>query len=154
MCSSDLVEEAKTIETKLRFVEGLQIDKGYISPHFINNMEEMVVSLEEPYVILHEKKISNIKDFIPLLEKIARTGKPFLLIAEDVEGEALATLIVNKIRGILKGCAVKAPGFGDRRKAIMEDIAILTGGKVISEELGLKLENTELSELGDRKSVV
>lgn len=147
------VEEAKSIETKLRFVEGMQIDKGYASPYFINNTEEMLVSFEEPYILLHEKKISNMRDFLPLLEKIARTGKPLLVIAEDVEGEALAALVVNKLRGVLQTCVVKAPGFGDRRKAIMEDIAILTGGKLITEELGIKLEKVELSDLGKAKKI-
>ena len=147
------VEEAKGIETKLRFVEGMQIDKGYVSPYFINNTEEMQVVLEDPYILLHEKKISNIKDFLPVLEKTARGGRPLLIISEDVEGEPLATLIINKIRGILKVAAVKAPGFGDRRKAMLEDIAVLTGGKLISEDLGKKLENVDISDLGTAKKV-
>jgi chaperonin GroEL len=147
------VEEAKGIETKVRFVEGLQIDKGYLSPYFITNTDSMEVNFEDPYILLHEKKISNVKEFLPLLEKIARTGKSLLVIAEEVEGEALAALIVNRIRGVLQVCAVKAPGFGDRRKAIMEDIAILTGGKLISEDIGIKLEKVELSELGRAKKV-
>jgi len=145
------VEEAKGIETKLRFAEGMQMDKGYISPYFITNTDKMECILEDVYILLHEKKISNLKDLLPLLEKIARTGKPFLVIAEDVDGEALTTLIVNRLRGILQVCAVKAPGFGDRRKAILQDIAVLTGGKVISEELGIKLEKLELSDLGRAK---
>lgn len=147
------VEEAKGIETKVRFVEGLQIDKGYLSPYFITNTESMEVNFEDPYILLHEKKISNMKEFLPLLEKVARTGKALLVIAEEIEGEALATLIVNKIRGTLQVCAVKAPAFGDRRKAIMEDIAILTGAKLISEEMGTKLEKVELSELGRAKKI-
>lgn len=147
------VEEAQGIETKLNFVEGMQFDKGYLSPYFINNTENMEVSLEDAYVLLHEKKISNVKELLPLLEKIARTSKPIVIVAEDVEGEALAALIVNKLRGVLQVAAVKAPGFGDRRKAILEDIAILTGGKVVSEDLGVKLENIELSELGRAKKV-
>lgn len=145
------VEEAKGIETKLHYVEGLQIDKGYLSPHFINNMDTLNVELENPLVLIHEKKISNMKDFLPALEIVAKTGRPLLIVAEDIEGDALAALIINKIRGVLKVCAVKAPGFGDRRKAIMEDIAILTGGKVISEELGLKLEDVTLEDLGSVK---
>lgn len=147
------VEEAKGIETKLRFVEGMQIDKGYISPYFINKTDTMEVVLEDAYVLLHEKKISNMREFLPLLEKIVKTGKQLLVIAEDVDGEALATLIVNRIRGSLQVCAVKAPGFGDRRKAIMEDIAILTGGKLVSEDMGIKLEKVELSELGRAKKI-
>lgn len=147
------VEEAQGIETKLNFVEGMQFDKGYLSPYFINNTENMEVSLDDAYILLHEKKISSIKEFLPLLEKVARTGKQLLVVAEDIEGEALAALIVNKIRGILQVAAVKAPGFGDRRKAILEDIAILTGGKVVSEEVGVTLENIELEELGRAKKI-
>lgn len=147
------VEEAKGIETSMRCVEGMQFDKGYVSPYFINDTENMAVELENAYILLFEKKISNIKELIPILEKIARSGRPLLIISEDVEGEALAALIVNKLRGILNTCAVKAPGFGDRRKAMLEDIAVLSGGKVISEDLGLKLENVELSELGNAKRI-
>ncbi|NUM34696.1 MAG: chaperonin GroEL [Candidatus Brocadiae bacterium] len=147
------VEEAKGTETKLRFVEGMQIDKGYASPYFVNNTEEMQVGFEDPYILLYEKKISNMKDFLPVLEKVARTGKALVIIAEDVEGEALATLIVNKLRGVLHSCVIKAPGFGDRRKAIMEDIAVLTGGQLITEDLGIKLEKVELSDLGTAKKV-
>ena len=147
------VEEAKSMETTLEVVEGMQFDRGYLSPYFVTNPEKMEVSLSEPYILLHDKKISNMKDLIPILEQIARMGKPLLIIAEDVEGEALATLVVNKLRGTLNCSAVKAPGFGDRRKAMLEDIAILTGGKVISEELGLKLENVSLNDLGTAKTV-
>ena len=142
------VEEAKGMETTLEIVEGMQFDRGYISPYFVTDPEKMEVDLEDPYILLHEKKISTMKDLLPLLEQIAKMGKPLLIIAEDVEGEALATLVVNKIRGTLKCAAVKAPGFGDRRKAMLEDIAILTGGKVISEDLGIKLENVTLEDLG------
>jgi chaperonin GroEL len=148
------VEEAKSIETTLEVVEGMQFDKGYLSPYFVTNAEAMEAKLEDPYILIFEKKISNLKDMLPLLEKAARSGKPLLIIAEEVEGEALATLVVNKLRSTLNVCAVKAPGFGDRRKAMMEDIAVLTGGKFISEDLGIKLENIELSELGRAKSVV
>ncbi|MDR3403135.1 MAG: chaperonin GroEL [Chthoniobacter sp.] len=148
------VEEAKSIETTLEVVEGMQFDKGYLSPYFVTSAETMEAKLEDPYILIFEKKISNLKDMLPLLEKAARTGKPLLIIAEEVEGEALATLVVNKLRGTLNVCAVKAPGFGDRRKAMMEDIAILTGGKFISEDLGLKLEGVELAELGRAKTVV
>ncbi|MDX9745719.1 MAG: chaperonin GroEL [Syntrophales bacterium] len=147
------VEEAKAIETSLDIVEGMQFDRGYISPYFVTDPEKMEIHLEEPYILLHEKKISMMKDMVPLLEEIARMNRPFLIIAEDIEGEALATLVVNKIRGTLKGAAVKAPGFGDRRKAMLEDIAVLTGGKVISEDLGLKLENVGLDDLGSCKQV-
>lgn len=147
------VEEAKTIETNLDVVEGMQFDQGYLSPYFVTNAEKMDISLEEPYILIHEKKISVLKDMLPLLEKLARTGKPLLIIAEDVEGEALATLVVNKIRGTLVCAAVKAPGFGDRRKAMLEDIAVLTGGRVISEDLGIKLENIDLKDLGKAKRV-
>jgi len=147
------VEEAKSMETTLEIVEGMQFDRGYLSPYFVTDAEKMEASLEEPYILLHEKKISNMKDMVPLLEQIAKMGKPLLIIAEDVEGEALATLVVNKLRGTLKVAAVKAPGFGDRRKAMLEDIGILTGGKVISEDLGLKLENVSLNDLGTAKTI-
>ncbi len=147
------IEEGKTAETHLDMVEGMQFDRGYLSPYFITNAEKMEVALEDPYILLHDKKISNMKDFLPLLEKVANTGKSFLLICEDVEGEALATLVVNKIRGTLKCAAVKAPGFGDRRKSMLEDIAILTGGQVIAEDLGLKLEKVDISMLGKAKRV-
>jgi len=148
------VEEAKSIETTLEVVEGMQFDKGYLSPYFVTSAETMEVKLEDAYILNYEKKISNLKDLLPLLEKAARSGKPLLIIAEDVEGEALATLVVNKLRGTLNICAVKAPGFGDRRKAMMEDIAVLTGGKFISEDLGIKLESIELDDLGRAKSIV
>jgi chaperonin GroEL len=148
------VEEAKSIETTLEVVEGMQFDKGYLSPYFVTNAETMEVKLEDAYILNYEKKISNLKDMLPLLEKAMGTGDPLLIIAEEIEGEALATLVVNKLRGTLKVCAVKAPGFGDRRKAMMEDIAVLTGGKFISEDLGIKLEKIELSDLGRAKSVV
>jgi len=147
------VEEAKSMETTLEIVEGMQFDRGYLSPYFVTDAEKMETALEEPYILLNEKKISNMKDMVPLLEQIAKMGKPLLIIAEDVEGEALATLVVNKLRGTLKVAAVKAPGFGDRRKAMLEDIAILTGGKVISEDLGLKLENITLNDLGTAKTI-
>jgi chaperonin GroEL len=145
------VEEAKAIETSLEIVEGMQFDRGYISPYFVTDPEKMEVRLEDPYILLNEKKISTMKDMLPILEQIAKMGKPLLIIAEDIEGEALATLVVNKIRGTLKCVAVKAPGFGDRRKAMLEDIAVLTGGKVISEDLGVKLENVTLKDLGTCK---
>src|SRR5512134_2259282 len=148
------VEEAKSIETTLEVVEGMQFDKGYLSPYFVTNTETMEAKLEECYILIYEKKISSLKDILPLLEKTAKVGKPLLIIAEEVEGEALATLVVNKLRGTLNACAVKAPGFGDRRKAMLEDIAILTGAKFISEDLGIKLENVELSDLGRAKSIV
>src|SRR5512136_1329598 len=148
------VEEAKAMETTLEVVEGMQFDRGYISPYFVTDPEKMEVLLEEPYILLFEKKISGMKDLLPILEQVAKTGTPLLIIAEDVEGEALATLVVNKLRGTLKCAAVKAPGFGDRRKAMLEDIAILTGGKVVSEELGIKLERVQLSDLGRAKSIV
>ena len=148
------VEEAKSIETTLEVVEGMQFDKGYLSPYFVTNAETMEVKMEDPYILIFEKKISNLKDMLPLLEKAARSGKPLLIIAEEVEGEALATLVVNKLRGTLNVCAVKSPGFGDRRKAMCEDIAILTGAKFISEDLGVKLETVELSDLGKAKSIV
>ena len=138
----------------LEVVEGMQFDKGYLSPYFVTNAETMECKLEDAYVLNFEKKISNLKDLLPLLEKIARTGKPLLIIAEEVEGEALATLVVNKLRGTLNVCAVKAPGFGDRRKAMLEDIAILTGGKCITEDLGIKLESIAVEDLGRAKSVV
>jgi chaperonin GroEL len=147
------VEEAKSMETTLEIVEGMQFDRGYTSPYFVTDPEKMTVNLSSPYILLNEKKISGMKDLIPILEQIARMGKPLMIIAEDVEGEALATLVVNKLRGTLQVCAVKAPGFGDRRKAMLEDIAILTGGKVISEDLGLKLENVTLNDLGTAKTV-
>jgi chaperonin GroEL len=147
------VEEAKSMETTLEIVEGMQFDRGYTSPYFVTDPEKMTVNLSNPYILLNEKKVSGMKDLIPILEQIARMGKPLLIIAEDVEGEALATLVVNKLRGTLQVCAVKAPGFGDRRKAMLEDVAILTGGKVISEDLGLKLENVTLNDLGTAKTV-
>src|SRR5512134_2368228 len=148
------VEEAKSIETTYDLVEGMEFDKGYVSPYFVTEKEEMKAILEDAFVLLYEKKLSNMKDLLPVLEKIAQRAKPLLIIAEEVEGEALATLVVNKLRGTLQVCAVKAPGFGDRRKAMCEDIAILTGGKFISEDLGIKLENVELSDLGRAKSIV
>jgi len=147
------VEDGKGLENELELVEGMQFDRGYISPYFINNLDKQVSLLEDPYVLLHDKKISNIRDLLPLLELVAKSGKPMLIIAEDVDSEALATLVVNNIRGILKTTAVKAPGFGDRRKAMLEDIAILTGGTVIAEELGLKLENATLKDLGRAKRI-
>ncbi|MEO7101149.1 MAG: chaperonin GroEL [Luteolibacter sp.] len=147
------VEEAKGIETTLEVVEGMQFDKGYLSPYFVTNPESMEAFLENAYILINEKKISSLKDMLPLLEKVAKTGRPLLIIAEDVEGEALATLVVNKLRGILNIAAVKAPGFGDRRKAMLEDLAILTGGRVITEDLGIKLESVELSDLGEAKRV-
>ena len=147
------VEEAKAMETSLEVVEGMQFDRGYLSPYFVTDPERMEVDLEEPYLLIHEKKISVMKDLLPLLEQIAKMGKPLMIIAEDVEGEALATLVVNKLRGTLKVCAAKAPGFGDRRKAMLEDIAILTGGQVISEDLGIKLENVTVNDLGSAKTV-
>src|SRR5258708_3576393 len=148
------VEEAKSIETSLDVVEGMQFDKGYLSPYFVTNAESMEAVLENPYILIHEKKISSLKDLLPVLEKVAKVGKPLLIIAEDVEGEALATLVVNKLRGTLTVCAVKAPGFGDRRKSMCEDIAILTGGKFMSEDLGIKLESLDIDDLGRAKSVV
>jgi chaperonin GroEL len=148
------VEEAKTTDTALEVVEGMQFDRGYLSPYFITNPESMEAELEDAYILIHDKKISAMKDLLPILEKIAQTGRPMLIIAEDVESEALATLVVNKLRGTLKVCAVKAPGFGDRRKAMLDDVAVLTNGKVISEELGFKLENTVLSDLGTAKKIV
>jgi len=147
------VEESKTIETTTDFVEGMQFDRGYVSPYFATNRDTMTALLENPYILIFDKKISNMKDLLPILEKVAQASKPLMIIAEDVEGEALATLVVNTLRGTLNVCAVKAPGFGDRRKAMLEDIAILTGGEVISEEVGLKLENAEISQLGQAKMV-
>jgi chaperonin GroEL len=148
------VEEAKSLETELEVVEGMQFDRGYISPYFVTDAEKMRVELEDPYILIYEKKLSSLQSMLPLLEAVVQTGKPLLVIAEDVEGEALATLVVNKLRGGLKVAAVKAPGFGDRRKAILEDIAIITGGMAISEDLGIKLENATLSMLGRAKKVV
>jgi chaperonin GroEL len=148
------VEEAKAIETSLEVVEGMQFDRGYLSPYFVTNPEKMETVLEEPYILIHEKKISVLRELLPLLEKIAQTGKPLLILAEDVEGEALATLVVNKLRGTLKVASVKAPGYGDRRKAMLEDIAILTAGKLLSEDLGIKLENITMEDLGRAKRVV
>jgi chaperonin GroEL len=147
------VEEAKSIETSLEVVEGMQFDRGYLSPYFVTDPERMECTLEDAYILLNEKKISSMKDMLPLLEQVAKTGKPFLIISEDVDGEALATLVVNRLRGTLQGCAVKAPGFGDRRKAMLEDIAILTGGQVISEDLGIKLESVKLEDLGTAKKI-
>ena len=147
------VEEGQSLETTVELVEGMQFDKGYLSPHFINNLENMTVVLDKPYILVHEKKISSVKSLVPLLEKVAKQGKPLLIIAEDVEGEALATLVVNKLRGVLQAAAVKAPGFGDRRKALLSDIATLTGGEAIFEDLGLQLENIELRQLGRAKRV-
>jgi chaperonin GroEL len=147
------VEESKTMSTDLETVEGMQFDRGYLSPYFVTDAERMEAVLEDPYILIHEKKISNMKDLLPLLEQIARSGKPLLIIAEEVEGEALATLVVNKLRGTLNACAVKAPGFGDRRKAMLEDIGILTGGKAIMEETGIKLEGVRLDDLGRAKRV-
>jgi chaperonin GroEL len=147
------VEEAKTLETTLEVVEGMQFDRGYLSPYFVTDAERMEVVLENPVILIHEKKISSMKDLLPVLEQVARMGRPLLIIAEDVEGEALATLVVNKLRGTLQAAAVKAPGFGDRRKAMLEDIAILTGGHAITEDLGLKLENIKVEDLGKAKKV-
>src|SRR3989454_7124569 len=148
------VEEAKSLETELEVVEGMQFDRGYISPYFITNADKMRVELEDPYILIYEKKLSGLQELLPLLEVIVQTGKPLLIIAEDVEGEALATLVVNKLRGGLKIAAVKAPGFGDRRKAMLEDMAILTSGQLISEDLGIKLENVTLDMLGKAKKVI
>src|SRR5215472_9393542 len=147
------VEESRTMHTELDTVEGMQFDRGYLSPYFVTDAERMEVVVEDPYILIHEKKISNMKDLLPLLEQIARSGKPLLIIAEEVEGEALATLVVNKLRGTLNACAVKAPGFGDRRKAMLEDIATLSGGKMIAEDLGIKLENLTLNDLGRAKRI-
>ncbi|MGA8008988.1 MAG: chaperonin GroEL, partial [Thiomonas sp.] len=147
------VEDGKSLENELDIVEGMQFDRGYLSPYFINNQDKQVAVLENPFVLLHDKKVSNIRDLLPVLEQVAKSSRPLLIIAEDVDGEALATLVVNSIRGILKTVAVKAPGFGDRRKAMLEDIAILTGGKVIAEEVGLTLEKVTLADLGQAKRV-
>nr|CAI78830.1 group i chaperon [uncultured bacterium] len=148
------VEEGKSIETTVDLVEGMQFDKGYISPHFVNKPESMEVVLDNPYVLVHEKKLASVKDLLPLLEQVAKAGKPLLVIAEDVEGEVLATLVLNKLRGIIQGCAVKAPGFGDRRKAMLEDVGTLTGGSAVFEDLGISLEKMNLSELGKAKRVI
>src|SRR5512134_2555483 len=148
------VEEAKSMETSLEVVEGMQFDRGYLSPYFVTDPERMEVVLENPVILIHEKKISSMKDLLPLLEQVARAGRPLVIIAEDVDGEALATLVVNKLRGTLQAAAVKAPGFGDRRKAMLEDIATLTGGKAITEDLGIKLENVRVEDLGRAKKVV
>src|SRR5207342_2611079 len=148
------VEEAKSLETELEVVEGMQFDRGYLSPYFITNAEKMIAELEDPYILLHEKKLPGLQAILPLLESVVQSGKPLLIIAEDVEGEALATLVVNKLRGGLKVAAVKAPGFGDRRKAMLEDIAVLTGGQLIAEDLGIKLENVNVAMLGRAKKVV
>ncbi|MDR2521800.1 MAG: chaperonin GroEL, partial [Spirochaetaceae bacterium] len=147
------VEESKTMDTTIDFVEGMQFDRGYISAYFVTDRDTMTSSYEDAYILIHDKKISSMKDLLPLLEKVAQSGKPLLIIAEDVDGEALSTLVLNSLRGTLRTCAVKAPGFGDRRKAMLEDIAILTGGQVITEELGLKLENTGLAQLGKARTV-
>jgi chaperonin GroEL len=147
------VEEAKTLETTLEVVEGMQFDRGYLSPYFVTDPERMEVVLENPVILIHEKKISSMKDLLPLLEQVARLSRPLLIIAEDLEGEALATLVVNKLRGTLQAAAVKAPGFGDRRKAMLEDIAVLTGGKAVTEDLGIKLENIKVDDLGKAKKV-
>jgi chaperonin GroEL len=148
------VEEGKSLETTVDWVEGMQFDKGYISPHFVTNAEEMNCELEDPYILIHEKKISAIKDLVPLLEKVAQAGKPILVIAEDIEGEALATLVINKLRGTFSCSAVKAPGFGDRRKSMLEDIAVLTGGRAIFEDLGIELKNIQTTDLGRAKKVI
>ncbi|MCA3144011.1 MAG: chaperonin GroEL, partial [Rhodocyclaceae bacterium] len=147
------VEDGKSLDNELEVVEGMQFDRGYLSPYFINNPERQIAVLDDPYILFHDKKISSIRDLLPVLEQVAKAGKPLLIVAEEVEGEALATLVVNNIRGILKTCAVKAPGFGDRRKAMLEDMAILTGGTVIAEEVGLKLENASLKDLGRAKRI-
>jgi len=147
------VEEGKTLATEIEWVEGMQFDKGYLSPHFVTNLEKMEVELDNPLILIHEKKISSIKDMLPLLEQVAKSGRPLLIIAEDIEGEALATLVVNKLRGVFNACAVKAPGFGDRRKAMLEDIAVLTGGTAVMEDLGINLETADLSILGSAKHV-
>lgn len=148
------VEEGKALETTVEWVEGMQFDKGYLSPHFVTNLETMEVVLEQPYILIHEKKISSVKDVIPVMEKVARTGKPFLVISEDLEGETLALLVVNRLRGNMSSAAVKAPGFGDRRKSMLEDIAVLTGGRALTEDLGIELSGVELSDLGRAKKVV
>jgi len=147
------VEDGKSLQNELEVVEGMQFDRGYLSPYFINNAEKQISVLENPYILLHDKKISNIRDLLPVLEQVAKAGKPLLIVAEEIEGEALATLVVNNIRGILKTCGVKAPGFGDRRKAMLEDIAVLTGGTLISEEVGLQLEKATLKDLGQAKKI-
>src|ERR671927_268381 len=147
------VEEAKGMETSLETVEGMQFDRGYVSPYFVTDPERMEAVLEDAFILIHDKKISSMKDLLPVLEKVAQQGRPLLIIAEDIEGEALATLVVNKLRGTLRVCAVKAPGFGDRRKAMLQDIAILTNGQAIFEELGIKLENVELNQLGRAKRI-
>jgi len=147
------VEDSKSMETTLDVVEGMQFDKGYLSPYFVTNAETMDAVLEDAYILIHEKKISNLQDLLPLLQNVAKASKPLLIIAEEVEGEALATLVVNRLRGTLQCCAVKAPGFGDRRKAMLEDIAILTGGRCLSEDLGIKLENVKIDELGRAKRI-
>src|SRR5213078_2298067 len=148
------VEEAKSLETELEVVEGMQFDRGYISPYFITNAEKMRVEMDDPYLLIYDKKLSGLQELLPLLEAVVQTSKPLVIIAEDIEGEALATLVVNKLRGGLKVAAVKAPGFGDRRKAMLEDIAILTGGQLISEDLGIKLENVTTAMLGRAKKVI
>src|SRR5437870_7811532 len=148
------VEEAKTMETTLEVVEGMQFDRGYLSPYFVTDAERMKVVFADAYVLIYEKRLASMQELLPLLEQVAKQGKPLVIIAEDVEGEALATLVVNKLRGTLSVCAVKAPGFGDRRKAIMEDIAIITGGKLITEDLGIKLENVKIEDLGRAKRIV
>src|SRR5438045_9529593 len=147
------VEESKTMETSLEVVEGMQFDRGYLSPYFVTDPDRMEAALDEPLILINEKKISNMRDLLPILEQVAKMGRPLLIIAEDVEGEALATLVVNKLRGTLNVAAVKAPGFGDRRKAMLEDIATLTGGKVISEDLGIKLESVQVADLGRAKKI-
>src|SRR6202035_658407 len=147
------VEEAKSLATELEVVEGMQFDRGYVSPYFITNAEKMVAEFEDPYLLIHEKKLSNVQPLLPLLEQVVPSGRPLVIIAEDVEGEVLATLVVNRLRGGLRVAAVKAPGFGDRRKAMLEDIAVVTGGQVISEDLGIKLENVKLNMLGTAKKV-
>ncbi|HUU85444.1 MAG TPA: chaperonin GroEL, partial [Phycisphaerae bacterium] len=147
------VEEGKSLDTTVDLVEGMQFDKGYLSPHFINKYEELTCELEDCFLLIHEKKISSVKDIVPILEKVSQAGKPLLIVAEDIEGEALATLVVNKLRGTLNVCAVKAPGFGDRRKAMLEDMAVLTGGQAVFEDLGIKLENVELKQLGRAKKL-
>src|SRR6267142_4213577 len=147
------IEEAKTLDTSLELVEGMQFDRGYLSPYFVTDPERMEVMLENPFILIHEKKISAMKDLLPVLEQVARLSRPLLIIAEDTEGEALATLVVNKLRGTLQAAAVKAPGFGDRRKAMLEDIATLTGGKAITDDLGIKLENIKVEDLGKAKKI-
>ena len=148
------IEDGKGVENELTLVEGMQFDRGYISPYFVTNTETLETVFEDPYILLYEKKISNIREFVPLLEKMVHMGRPLLVVAEDVEGEALAALVINRLQGVLKICAVKAPGFGDRRKAMLQDIAILTGGQVVTEDLGIKLENVEVSQLGQAKRIV